>query len=195
MSANAHRIFIIGVGGQGTVLATTLIGQAALLAGVNVNASEVHGMARRGGVVESGVTLGDVMSPLISDGEADVLLGFEPSETLRAAAKCSDQTTVITNNHPLPPFTVGLGQGVYPDVDDVLTKIGQRVKNLVALDADKLAHEAGSILSLNLVMLGALIKNTDLPITADHLKEAVRLNTKERFLDANLKAFELGYNA
>jgi indolepyruvate ferredoxin oxidoreductase beta subunit len=192
----ATRIFIIGVGGQGTVLATTLIGQAAVNAGINVNASEVHGMARRGGVVESGVTVGEVMSPLISDGEADILLGFEPSETLRAANKCSADTLVVTNNHPLPPFTVSIGQGTYPDVEASLGLMADRVANLVQLDADALAHDAGSVLSLNMVMLGALAKNApNLPITADHLRASIEQNTKAKFLDMNLKAFDLGYNA
>ena len=111
----ATRIHIIGVGGQGTVLATSIIGQAALDAGLNVNVSEVHGMARRGGVVESAVTMGDgVISPIVSKGEADVLLGFEPSETLRAASMCNKNTTVITNNHPLAPLYRGPGQGSVP---------------------------------------------------------------------------------
>lgn len=191
----ATRIHIIGVGGQGTLLATSLIGQAALLAGVHVNVSEVHGMAQRGGVVESAVTMGDVLSPIISDGEADVLLGFEPSETLRAAIKCSKDTTVVTNYHPLAPFTVAIGKGVYPDLDAAYEKLGKRVKKLVSLDADRYAHEAGTILSLNMVMLGALARHTDLPITAAQLKKAIKENTKAKFLEMNLKAFDLGYNA
>ncbi|MEW5721849.1 MAG: indolepyruvate oxidoreductase subunit beta [Thermodesulfobacteriota bacterium] len=191
----ATRIHITGVGGQGTLLATSLIGEAALLAGVNVNVSEVHGMAQRGGVVESAVNLGrDVTSPIISNGEADVLLGFEPSETLRAADMCSAKTTVITSNHPLPPFTVAIGKGTYPDLETSLGKLAGRVKKLVALDAEKLAHEAGNILSLNMVMLGALAKHADLPFTPDQLKQAISENTKERFLPMNLKAFDLGYN-
>jgi len=191
---NATRIHITGVGGQGTLLATSLIGEAALLAGVNVNISEVHGMAQRGGVVESAVILGEALSTIVSDGEADILLGFEPSETLRAARKCGPETLVITNSHPLPPFTVSLGQGVYPDLNQALPLLKQRVKDLVALDAEALAHQAGTVLSLNMVMLGALLKHAGLPITADQLKEAIRLNTRKDFLDMNLKAFDLGYN-
>ena len=187
------KIHIIGVGGQGTVLATTLIGQAALLDGVNINVSEVHGMARRGGVVESAVTMGDLMSPIISDGEADILLGFEPSETLRAAQKCSKETTVITNSHPLAPFTVAIGKGVYPDVESTMAALSKRVKKLVSLDADVLAHQAGTVLSLNMVMLGVLAKNTELPITVKSLKKAIKDNTKPKFLKMNLKAFDLGY--
>ena len=191
----ATRIHITGVGGQGTVLATSLIGQAALMTGINVNVSEVHGMARRGGVVESAVTLGDLISPIISDGEADILLGFEPAETLRALSKCSNKSTIVTNTHPLPPFTVSIGQGKYPDVDDLLAKLKKRVKNLVALDADKLAHQAGSVLSLNMVMLGALSRHSDLPVGPKELKKAIKENTKKKFLDINIKAFDLGYNS
>jgi len=192
----ATRIHIIGVGGQGTLLATSLIGQAALLAGINVNLSEVHGMAQRGGVVESAVTMGDVLSPIISDGEADILMGFEPSEGLRAAAKCSKETTVIVNSHPLAPFTVAIGKGVYPNLDEAFVKWAKRVKKFAALDADALAHQAGSVLSLNMVMLGALAKHADgLPVSADQLRKAIKENTKDKFLKVNLKAFDLGYQA
>lgn len=191
----ATRIHIVGVGGQGTILATSIIGQAALAAGLNVNVSEVHGMARRGGVVESAVTIGDLISPIISDGEADILLGFEPSETLRAAGKCSAGSTIITNRHPLPPFTVAIGKGQYPDVKTTLDQLSGRVKKLVAIDADELAHQAGSVLSLNMVMLGVLAKNASLPFSSDDLKAAMKDFTKPKFLDMNLKAFDLGYAA
>jgi len=187
------RIHITGVGGQGTLLATSLIGEAALLAGVNVNVSEVHGMAQRGGVVESAVTLGDLMSNIVSDGEADVLLGFEPSETLRAASKCSRNTTVITNSHPQAPFTVAIGRGTYPDLASALDKMAGRVEKLISIDADAEAHKAGTILSLNMVLLGALAKHAALPVEPKHLKKAIRDNTKAAFLKVNLKAFDLGY--
>jgi indolepyruvate ferredoxin oxidoreductase beta subunit len=188
------RIHITGVGGQGTLLATGIIGEAALLAGVNVNVSEVHGMAQRGGVVESAVTMGDVMSPIVSDGEADILLGFEPSETLRAAAKCSKDATVITNSHPLAPFTVAIGKGVYPDIEEAFDKMRKHVKKLVAIDANAYAHKVGTVLSLNMVMLGAMAKHAELPITGMHLKQAIKENTRAKFLEMNLKAFDLGYD-
>ena len=176
------------------MLATGLIGEGALIAGVNVNVSEIHGMAQRGGVVESAVTMGDIMSPIVSDGEADILLSFEPSETLRSGAKCSKVTTVITNSHPLQPFTVAIGKGVYPDIAAALEGMRKRVKKLFAIDANARAHEAGSVLSLNMVMLGAMAKHAELPITPKHLKQAIKENTKASFLDINLKAFDLGYN-
>jgi len=189
----AIRIHITGVGGQGTLLATNLLGEAALLAGVNANISEVHGMAQRGGVVESAVVLGPALSSIVSDGEADILLGFEPSETLRAAAKCHAGSLVVTNSHPLPPFTVSIGQGAYPNVDAALALLAKRVARLVSLDADAYAHQAGSVLSANMVMLGALIKNADLPISAAQVKRAIRQNVRPQFIDMNLKAFDLGF--
>ncbi|MBW2091748.1 MAG: indolepyruvate oxidoreductase subunit beta [Deltaproteobacteria bacterium] len=190
---NVTRIHITGVGGQGTLLATSLIGEAALLAGVNVNISEVHGMAQRGGVVESAVIIGPALSTIISEGEADILLGFEPSETLRAANMCNANTLVITNSHPLPPFTAVIGQGTYPEIDKALAQLEKRVKRLVALDADAYAHQAGTILSMNMVMLGALAKHADILIKAEHLKKAIKTNTRKTFLKKNLKAFDLGY--
>ena len=187
------RIHIIGVGGQGTLLATSLIGEAALLAGVNANISEVHGMAQRGGVVESAVVLGPALSTIISEGEADIVLGFEPSETLRAANKYNANTLVITNSHPLPPFTAAIGQGEYPEISEALAQLEKRVKQLVALDADAYAHQVGSILSMNMVMLGALARHAELPIKAEHFKKAIKTNTRKSFLKNNLKAFNLGY--
>jgi indolepyruvate ferredoxin oxidoreductase beta subunit len=120
------KIHITGVGGQGTLMSTALIGQAALIAGVNANLSEIHGMAQRGGIVESAVTLGELKDPMVSEGEADILLGFEPAETLRSAGQCSDETVVITNTTPLEPFTVSTGKEEYPDVGPALDKLEKR---------------------------------------------------------------------
>lgn len=105
------RLIIVAVGGQGNLLASKVLGEAALMADIPVRMSEIHGMAQRGGVVESAIVFGDARSTIISDGEADVLVGFEPAETLRALNKCNPQTTVISNMAPLPPFTVCIGQG------------------------------------------------------------------------------------
>ncbi|MEK6193004.1 MAG: 2-oxoacid:acceptor oxidoreductase family protein, partial [Deltaproteobacteria bacterium] len=100
---DTKRLIIVAVGGQGNLLASKVLGEAALLSDVPVKMSEIHGMAQRGGVVESAVVFGDAQSTIISDGEADVLVGFEPSETLRALNKCNADTVVITNTAPLPP--------------------------------------------------------------------------------------------
>jgi indolepyruvate ferredoxin oxidoreductase beta subunit len=186
------RCVFVGVGGQGNLLASRLLGEAALTVGIPAVVSEIHGMAQRGGVVESAVLLGEVTSPIVSQGEADVLIGFEPLETMRALGKCSKQTVVITNTRPLPPFTVAVGQGKYPPVDQVLDLIQTKVNKVIALNGNELAEEAGNPLSLNMVMLGALIGSGEIPVTEKAMKETLSATTKKAFLESNLKAFDLG---
>jgi indolepyruvate ferredoxin oxidoreductase beta subunit len=189
------RIVFVGVGGQGNLLSSQALGEAALLAGMPVNVSEVHGMAQRGGVVESAVVMGGALSSIVSDGEADVLMSFEPSETLRALAKCSPASTVITNIVPLVPFTVAVGKGAYPDIKASLELIRKKVKRLIALNANALAEEAGSAMAVNIVMLGALAQSGILPLTRDHFVAALKKTIKKKLLDVNLKAFDLGFEA
>jgi len=192
---NIMRLIIVAVGGQGNLLASRVLGEAALRSGVPVRMSEIHGMAQRGGVVESAIVFGDARSTIISDGEADVLVGFEPSETLRALNKCSRKSVVITNLAPLPPFTVAIGKGVYPDLDQAQALIRQKTVRLIAFDAVSLAKEAGNVMSVNMVLLGALLQTGSLPLKADDVRETIRTTTKKAFVDVNLKAFELGFNA
>jgi indolepyruvate ferredoxin oxidoreductase beta subunit len=187
------RLIIVAVGGQGNLLASKVLGEAALAAGVPVRMSEIHGMAQRGGVVESALVFGEAHSTIISDGEADAVVGFEPLETLRALNKCNRQTTVITNLAPLPPFTVAIGRGTYPDIQVVQDTIRAKVARLIALDAVALARAAGSVLAVNIVLLGALIRAGILPLTADVLRDTIRHRTKAAFVETNLKAFELGF--
>ena len=189
------RLIMVAVGGQGNLLASKVLGEAALISDVPVRMSEIHGMAQRGGVVESAIVFGDATSSIISDGEADILLGFEPSETLRALNRCSKDTRVITNTAKLPPFTVAIGKGEYPDVDNIKTLISDKCASLVAIDAMALAKEAGSPMSVNIVLLGALVQSGSLGFTKDSVIEAIKRRTKASFLDKNLKAFELGFEA
>ena len=192
---DTKRLIIVAVGGQGNLLASKVLGEAALLSDVPVKMSEIHGMAQRGGVVESAVVFGDAQSTIISDGEADVLVGFEPSETLRALNKCNADTVVITNTAPLPPFTVGLGIGVYPEMDELKALIKSKTSRFISFDGIELAKEAGNVMSLNIVLLGALIKTGILQLTADNVKKAIETTTKKAFVETNLKAFELGFEA
>lgn len=189
------RLIITAVGGQGNLLASKVLGEAAMMSGINVRMSELHGMAQRGGVVESSMIFGDAKSTIISDGEADLLVGFEPAETLRALKKCKSSTVVVTNVNPLPPFTVAIGQGIYPDLEQLKALIRAKTARLVTLDAVDLAHEAGNVLSVNMVLLGALIQTDVLPIKAEHIKTAIETRTKKAFVDVNLKAFQLGFDA
>ncbi|MBA3009611.1 MAG: indolepyruvate oxidoreductase subunit beta [Proteobacteria bacterium] len=189
------RLVIVAVGGQGNLLASKVLGEAALISGVPVRMSEIHGMAQRGGVVESAIVFGDATSSIISDGEADILLGFEPAETLRAIKRCSKKTMVITNTATLPPFTVGIGKGAYPEVAEIKRLLAAKTAGLVAFDAMKLAREAGSPMSVNIVLLGALIQTGALGFTKENVVEAIRRRTKSSFLEKNLVAFELGIEA
>ena len=188
------RLVIVAVGGQGNLLASSVLGEAALLCGIPLNMSEIHGMAQRGGVVESSLVFGDAKSTIISDGEADVLVGFEPAETLRALNKCNAKTVVITNLAPLMPFTVNIGQGVYPDLQQLQDLIRKKTARLIAFNAAALAKEAGNSLAVNMVLLGALIQTGVLPLSVDEVKTAMRTKTKKAFLDSNLKAFDLGFS-
>ena len=189
------RLIIVAVGGQGNLLASSVLAEAALLADIPIRMSEIHGMAQRGGVVESALVFGDAKSTIISDGEADVLVGFEPAETLRALGRCNAGTVVVTNTAPLMPFTVNIGQGVYPDLGELRRLIQEKTERLIAFNAAALAKEAENVLGVNMVLLGALIQTGVLPLTVEQVKEAMERKTKKSFLDSNLKAFELGFEA
>ena len=187
------RIFFTGVGGQGTLLATRVLGEAALVANVPVVVSEIHGMAQRGGVVESAVVMGEVQSPVIADGEVDILMAFEPLEALRAVRKCSPRSLVICNTSPVAPFSVSSGRDRYPEVSSMIQAISSLVSNLIAYDARALAREAGSELSVNMVMLGTLMRHAKMPFDEKLVKQVLNTRTKKSFLEINLKAFDLGY--
>ena len=189
------RLVMVAVGGQGNLLASSVLGEAARLAGVPMRMSEIHGMAQRGGVVESALIFGNAHSTIISDGDADVLMGFEPAETLRALAKCNRNSVAITNLAPLMPFTVNIGQGVYPDLKQLQDLIRSKTARLIAFNATALAREAGNVLSVNMVLLGALTQTAVLPLSVENVKAAMQRKTKAAFLEANLKAFDLGFAA
>ena len=188
------RIFFTGVGGQGTLTATTLLARTALDAGQEVVAGEVHGMAQRGGVVESTVVLGGAQSPTISDNCADILLAFEPMEAVRALSKANADTIVITNTAPVVPFIPG-GSAAYPPVDELLACLRAKVGRVIAFDARKESLEAGNPLGLNMVMLGALYGAADMPLTKESQMEAIRKNGKPAFVESNLNCFERGFKA
>ena len=190
-----YRVYLTGVGGQGTLLATTVLAQASILAGHEAVTSEVHGMAQRGGVVESTVMIGGIRSPIISDGEADVLLGFEPVETYRAMRKCSAGSVVVSNTVPTVPYSVAIERGNYPDVEKMFEYIRSQVKQLSTVNAQELAKQAGSVLATNIVMLGALARSKALPVPKEAFEETIQTKTKQQFVEMNLQAFELGFSA
>ena len=190
---NTKRLIIVAVGGQGNLLASRVLGEAALLSDIPVHMSEIHGMAQRGGIVESSIVFGDAESTIISDGEADVLLGFEPAETLRAINKCNSNSVVITNLSPLPPYTAAIGKVVYPDLNKLQDLIRAKTECFVAFDAVKLAKEAGNVMCVNMALIGSLIQTGILPLPIENVKEAIAIRVKNSHLEANLKAFDLGF--
>ncbi len=189
------RLIIVAVGGQGNLLSSKVIGEAALMSDVPVRMSEIHGMAQRGGVVESAIVFGDAQSTIISDGEADVLVGFEPVESLRALNKCNSNTVVITSLAPLSPFTVTTGSSKYPSLNALQALIRKKTAKLIAFDAAAMAKEAGNVMSVNMVLLGALIQTGTVPLSAESIKEAIMKRTRKAFVESNLKAFDIGFVA
>ncbi|MCX7823311.1 MAG: indolepyruvate oxidoreductase subunit beta [Syntrophobacterales bacterium] len=193
------RIFCVGVGGQGVLLATRLIGEAGLLAGISVSMSEVHGMAQRGGVVESAVVLGERSSAVLGEGEADVMLAFEPLEALRALPKCHSGSVAVTNTAPIPPFSVTQGGAAYPSIDTIVKIISREINRFYAIDALELALKAGSDQAVNVVLVGFLtsfMENLGKKIfpSKDLLLAALRRTVPSKIFDTNRLAFEFGYN-
>jgi indolepyruvate ferredoxin oxidoreductase beta subunit len=188
------KIYLVGVGGQGTLTAARLLGETALRWGTPAVVSEVHGMAQRGGVVETSLLLGGFSGPIIGRGGADVILAFEPLEALRALHKASPQTWIITNTRPIKPITVALKLGEYPDLKSAFASVEDQVARLLKLDGTGLAQEAGSTIALNMVMLGALAAIGRLSFPAAELEGSIR-EFAPRFAPVNLKAYHLGQEA
>ena len=166
-----------------------------MAAGYPVQVSETHGMAQRGGVVESTVVLGSLASPIISLGEADILLGFEILETFRSMNRCRPGALVVTNTGVNVPYTVAIGQAVYPPVEQLLTLLRAQTGRVIALNANALAQEAGSALAVNMVLLGALIRSGQVPFSPATFEPLIAARTPKPHLETNLRAFKLGLEA
>jgi indolepyruvate ferredoxin oxidoreductase beta subunit len=190
------NVLITGVGGQGVILMSELLGKAAVKDKLKVRGSEILGMAVRGGSVTSAIRLGeDVYGPLIPEGKCSALVGMEPSEALRNITCLSKSSLVIVNTALTVPFTVSLGQSRYPSLELILEKLSKAAERVVPLDAAKLALTAGSLLTTNIVMLGALFGTERLPIKLATIKEAVEERFPAKLTPTNIKAFDLGYES
>ena len=185
------NIMIVGVGGQGSLLASKLLGQLLVAEGYDVKVSEVHGMSQRGGSVVTYVKYGEkVNSPMICDGEADFIVSFEKIEAARWVSCLKPDGRIIVNTQQIDPMPVITGAAVYPDaVIDELKAAGVVVD---ALDALSLADEAGSSKAVNIVLMGRLAKYMDIPY--DRWTEEIEKSVKPQFIEINKKAFELGYS-
>jgi len=187
------NIILAGVGGQGTILASNILGTAAIMAGLNVRGSEALGMSQRGGAVVGHLRIGPaVYGPLVPEGKGDILVGFEPSETLRNVTLLSRDGLVIVNTRPIVPHTVSIGLSVYPSTDEILGKLKQYAQ-VVAFNATELAEKAGGVITVNTVMIGALAGSGRLPIKNEEILKAIESCVPKATIAVNRAAFKLGF--
>ena len=191
MSDAITNILLVGVGGQGILLASEILSETFMLAGYDVKKSEIHGMSQRGGSVVSHVRYGrEVFSPIVPEGEGDILFGFELMETCRYLPLLKNGASVVANDLCISPPSVLMGQERYPE--GLAETIRSRFPPFLLLDGQKLATEAGNARAANTVLLGAVSKRLD--IDEKFWLEALRKMVPAKALDINLKAFNLGRN-
>lgn len=185
------NIMIVGVGGQGTLLASRILGSVAIKEGYDVKVSEVHGMSQRGGSVVTYVKFGEkVYSPIIDKGEADLVLAFELLEAMRALPYVKKHGKMIVNTQHMDPMPVITGAMTYPE--NIEEKLSAKI-DLQPVDALTLAQQAGTVKAVNVVLIGVLAKSTS--IKKEVWIEALKETVPPKFLEMNLTAFELGYNS
>ena len=185
-------VMIVGVGGQGSLLASKLLGRLLLDEGFDVKVSEVHGMSQRGGSVVTYVRYGEqVFSPIISQGEADIIISFEKLEAARYAAFLKKDGKIIVNTQQIDPMPVIIGAAEYPE--NVLDELTDKGVSVEALDALSLAEEAGSSKAVNIVLMGKAAKYFGIPY--EKWITAIENTVAQKFIEMNKKAFDLGYNS
>ena len=190
-----YSIYISGVGGQGIIKTSVIIGEAAMLEGYDVVMSEIHGMSQRGGSVSTELKIGNFKSSIVEESKADLILAFEPIEVLRGLNKANKDTTLIFNTFPIVPSTLTQTGETYPEIDDIINNLKDNFDSVYPIEGNGLAVDAGSILSLNMVLLGACVANDDFPLSKETVETAMKNNLAPKFHEMNLKAIENGYNA
>jgi len=189
------KLLLVGVGGQGVLTAARFLGDAALHAKLPVVVGQLHGMSQRGGSVECSVIIGPSQSSFIGHAEADVVLGLEPLEVLRALPKIGSQTQVVVNLGHIVPFSLAI-QGVpYPSVADTLKQVRQRACGVYPVNCPELVHQVGVSRTLNVIMLGAAAALGVLPFDHNLLWQTVERKSKARFVESNRLAYQLGFSA
>ncbi len=185
-------IMIVGVGGQGSLLASRILGHVFLSQGYDVKVSEVHGMSQRGGSVVTYIKYGDqVYSPIVEQGEADFILSFEQLEAARCLPYLKQDGTMILSTQQIDPMPVITGAAQYPE--QIVEKLQQTGANIIAVDALALAQQAGSAKATNTVLIGILSQK--MPFPQEEWEKAIQELVPERFLTLNQKAFALGREA
>jgi len=189
MTQQITNILLVGVGGQGILLASEILSEAAMLAGFDVKKSEIHGMSQRGGSVVSHVRFGsEVFSPIVPEGEGDILFGFELMETCRSLPLIRPGGTVVANDLQISPPSVLMGQETYPD--DLVLRIQDRFPDFLLVDGQKIARDAGNARAANTVLLGAVSRR--LAIAEEFWMRALEKMVPPRALEVNNKAFRIG---
>lgn len=191
------NLLLAGVGGQGILLAAEALGTAAIREGLNVRVSEIHGTAQRGGSVVSNIRMGEgALASTMVEGTADIILGLEPLETLRNIRFASEKTLVLINSEMIVPPGVYLKgeEAAIPSLEAILEKIRLFTRNIIVVNALKLARDAGSAVTQNIVLVGALAATEKLPVGTETLKRVVEELVPAKYLEVNRKAFELGYS-
>lgn len=190
-----YNIYICGIGGQGIIKTSIVIGETAIHNDMDVVMSEIHGMSQRGGVVSTELKIGDDESPIIQEGGADLILSFEPVEALRALHKSNKDSIIVTNTSPVLPSTINQQDVDYPEVDTIIKELESKVSKVYAINANKMAKDAGHPLSMNMAMLGAATAISTFPIEKDDVIEIMKENLPPKTIEINLKAFDEGYNS
>ncbi|CAK7064639.1 MAG: hypothetical protein DELT_01591 [Desulfovibrio sp.] len=186
------RIHFAGVGGQGTLTATTLLSKTALDEGLEVVSGEIHGMAQRGGVVESTLLIGGWQSPVISHGEADIILGFEALETLRALPYLAKGGAILSSTDFVPPPGVSAGREAYPPLEEIKEAVSGCAEKCWFVPCQELGLKAGSAQCANTVLLGTLAASGLLPFGVEALQKAVTRHLPAKLVAMNHTAVELG---
>ena len=189
----SYDCLIVGIGGQGTILASNVLGDACVIEGRHVRGAETHGMSQRGGSVETHIRIDGKYGSLIAPGTADILIAFDVLEALRYRHFIKPSGTIIVNREMVVPTSVFSNKLPVPKREDVEAELKKYGARVVLLDATKLATEAGSPLAANIVLLGAA--SHMLPLAVKSLEEAVRRNVPPKTVDINIKAFALGKEA
>ncbi|NLT47025.1 MAG: indolepyruvate oxidoreductase subunit beta [Clostridiales bacterium] len=186
--SNVKNILLVGVGGQGTILASKVLSEGLMEAGFDVKMSEIHGMSQRGGNVSTQVRFGDkVFSPIIGKGEADLIVAFEKMEALRWIEYLKPEGRMVINDAEIPSAPIQMGLAAYPE--GIIEELSEKAVTYV-FKATELAETLGNPKSMNMVLLGALIKAINLPDI--DWEEVIRRNVKPSFVDINLEAFRTG---
>lgn len=184
------NILLCGVGGQGTVLASKLIAAAAMKKGLSVMSAETIGMAQRGGSVFSYIRIGENLhSPMIAEGTADIILGFEPGETVRMLPYLKKDGRVIVSKKSIMPVTAALSNHIYQG-EEMISYLQKQVEKLLVIDTEKACKELGSSKVLNLLLLGAAVHTGALGLSEEDITEAVRERIPEKYHELNFRALE-----